>query len=231
MSATEPGKERESGFYGNAYGERRKKRHQKGRTRMNVLLGILVLLVLVWLFLPNPSAPPPPSDPAERTREFPAATNVSPSASGDRNSTPLPPEAIAPNPLLEVYIDQELREEAPYRIEVTYPQKEAALVEQADGTHLFRISGNLYAENMATATENEEDEIILPFRVHLFSNRPADYENFQPIFTEDLVFQVEGDHYIFQLSHPEALDPGLYYYLIEEAENGEIYGVGKVTVL
>lgn len=225
MSAREPGKEKQGGFYGNAYGERRKKRHQKGRTRMNVLLGILLLLVLVWLFLPNPSAPPPPSDPAERSREFPTNTtsensSARPSGTAGRSTAALPPEAIAPNPLLEVYIDQELRE-GPYRFEITYPNKEAALSEQADGTHLFRISGNVYTE---------EEEVALPFRVHLFSNKPADYEAFQPIFTEDLVFQVEGDHHIFQLSHPEALDPGLYYYLIEESESGEAYGVGKVVV-
>ncbi|MCB0631823.1 MAG: hypothetical protein R2824_09020 [Saprospiraceae bacterium] len=225
MSVRETGNEKQgSGFYGSAYGERRKKRHQKGRTRMNILLGILILLVLLWLFLPNPSAPPP-SDPGERTREFPAAssngTNTSSSSSIDQSTAALPPEAVAPNPMLEIYVDQELRE-GPYRFEVNYPNKEATLSEQADGTHLFRISGNAYTE---------EEEIALPFRVHLFSNKPADYENFQPIFTEDLVFQVEGDHYIFQLSHPEELDPGLYYYLIEEAESGEVYGVGKVTVL
>lgn len=226
MSAREPDKEKQGGFYSNAYGERRKKRHQKGRTRINVLLGILLLLVIVWLFLPNPSATSTPSDPEERTREFPTATTAESAAdegsSGvvSRSTAALPPEAVAPNPLLEVYIDQELRE-GPYRFEVTYPNKESQLSEQADGTHLFRLSGNVYTE---------EEEIGLPFRVHLFSNKPADYEAFQPIFTEDLSFQVEGDHYIFQLSHPEALDPGLYYYLIEESESGEVYGVGKVIV-
>ena len=187
---------------------------------MYFLLSLLAVLIIVWIFLPNPGAAPPASDPAERTRSFPSAEQMEPSGTADNETPALPPEDIAPNPLLEGYIDQELRK-GDYRFEVTYPNKEAQLVEQADGTHLFRLTGRLYTD---------KEEISSSFRIHLFSNKPEAYEAFLPIFSEDLSFQVEGDHFVFQLSHPEFLDPGLYYYLIEEAESGEVFAVGKVSV-
>lgn len=217
-----------SSFYANNYGERRRKRHKKGQTRMTVLIVILVVLAIIWLILPNPSAADDVSDPADRTRTFPTEEGAPGSSPDDATygagETALPPEDIAPNPLLEAYIDKELRE-SPYHFEITYPNKEAKLVEQSDGTHLFRVAGRLYA-----AEEDEDEELSKTFRVHFFSNKPEDYEAFQPIFTDDLSFQVEGDHYVFQLSHPAQLDPGLYYYLIEETEGREVFTVGKVSV-
>lgn len=208
---------------------------------MKVLIAILALLVIVWLFLPHPTGDTSASAPEDRTREFPITETPIPGSDvslGEQEGfTELPPEAVAPNPLLEVYIDQELRE-GPYKIEVTYPNKEARLTEQPDGTHLFRLAGRLSineaAENESPApnpVDEETDEVMLPtFRVHLFTNAPQDYENFQPVFTEDITFQVEGEFYVFQLSHPEELDPGLYYYLIEASESREVFYVGKVSV-
>lgn len=208
---------------------------------MKVLLVILVLLIIVWLFLPHPTGDTSTSSPEDRTREFPITETPIPRSDVDLNEqddfAELPPEAIAPNPLLEGYVDQELRE-SPYTFEITYPNKEARLTEQADGTHLFRLAGRLSVNEVteegsttaASVTTEDEAPDIPAFRVHLFSNRPEDYESFQPIFTEDINFQVEGDGYVFQLSHPEELDPGLYYYLIEATESGEAFYVGKVSV-
>ena len=208
---------------------------------MKVLLAILVLLLIVWLFLPHPTGDTAVSAPEDRTREFPITETPIPE-SGSRiqeqeGVVELPPEMIAPNPLLEVYVDQELREGV-YKIEITYPNKEARLPEQADGTHLFRLAGRLTLNKEVeepaklTSPDNEEEEAtLLPaFRVHLFSNQPEDYENFQPLFTEDISFQVEGNYYVFQLSHPEELDPGLYYYLVEATDSREVFYVGKVSV-
>src|SRR5690606_21351732 len=115
-----------SSFYSSSYGERRKKRHQKGQTRMYVLLGILVLLVIVWLFLPNPTNST--SDPAERTRAFPPEETGSGLSTGAYSAEEVDalPEDIAPNPLLEPYVDEELRDST-YRFEITYPNKEAQL--------------------------------------------------------------------------------------------------------
>lgn len=237
-----PEKEKRTGsFYSTSYGERRKKRHAKGQTRMKVLLAILVLLVIVWLFLPHPTGDTTASDPNERTREFPVTETPIPESKVDLGAqdgfAELPPEAIAPNPLLEGYVEQELRE-SPYTFDITYPNKEARLTEQPDGTHLFRLAGRLSINVVSeegtttsapTASEDEAPDIPA-FRVHLFSNKPEDYESFQPIFTEDIIFQVEGNVYVFQLSHPEELDPGLYYYLIEATESGEAFYVGKVSV-
>lgn len=214
---------------------------------MKFLLAILVLLVIGWLFLPFPTGDSSISTPEERTREFPVSETPVPTSeanrSGQQELVVLPPEAIAPNPLLEVYVDQDLRE-GPYRVEITYPNNEARLTQQADGTHLFRLAGRISLNKEveastakpATTTENEEEadmeeEIPIPgFRVHFFSNKPVDYESFLPVFTEDISFQVEGEYYVFQLSHPEELDPGLYYYLIEASESGEVFYVGKVSV-
>lgn len=210
---------------------------------MKILMAILVLLVIVWLFLPHPTGDAGPSDPDDRTREFPITETPIPSSSNlseGAGTAELPPEAIAPNPLLEGYVGQELRESR-YKIEITYPNEEARLIEQPDGTHLFRLAGRLSISDEAEETtttpssppadpEAEEEPQIPPFRVHLFSNKPEDYESFRPIFTEDLSFQVEGGGYVFQLSHPEELDPGLYYYLIEAMESGETFYVGKVSV-
>lgn len=208
---------------------------------MKVLLAILVLLLIVWLFLPHPTGDTTVSAPEDRTREFPITETPIPE-SGNRiqeqeGVVELPPEMVAPNPLLEVYVDQELREGL-YKIEITYPNKEARLPEQADGTHLFRLAGRLSLNKeveepakLTSPDNEEEEEALLPaFRVHLFSNQPEDYENFQPLFTEDISFQVEGNYYVFQLSHPEELDPGLYYYLVEATESREVFYVGKVSV-
>jgi len=204
---------------------------------LNVFLVILVILVIFWFFLPNPTEPLPASDPAERTRAFPSSTlSTTGDATSDKETLAIPPEDIAPNPSLEAYIDNELREGA-YQFEVTYPNEEAELNKQSDGTHLFRLAGRVVVDEKQLGEEytgeeeqEEQAEIDLAFRVQFFSNDPEAYESFQPIFTEDLTFQVEGDHYVFQLSHPEELNPGLYYYLIEESESREVYLVGKVIV-
>lgn len=207
---------------------------------MKVLLAVLILLIIVWLFLPHPTGDSSVSAPEDRTREFPITETPIPAAQGQLDSddfATVPPEDIAPNPLLEGYVGQELRESA-YRFEITYPNKEARLTEQEDGTHLFRLAGRLFVEEEkneeatgeTAPAEEEAEPISYPFRVHLFSNKPEDYESFRPLFTEDLSFQVEGDHYVFQLSHPEEMDPGLYYYLIEASETGEVLYVGKVSV-
>lgn len=224
---------RSKNFYSTSYGERRKKRHRKGQTRMNILMVLLVLIVLVWIFLPHPTGEPPPSEFDERTREFPEVETTIPGPGGaseeTRTAAAIPPEDMVPNPFLEAYIDQELRA-GPYRFEITYPNKEAGLKEQADGTHLFRLAGRLYLTAAEEEMPVEEEAADLTFRVQFFSNKTEEYEKFQPIFTEDLSFQVEGDHYVFQLSHPEDLTPGLYYYFIESSENGEIFFVDKVVV-
>lgn len=218
-------KKKTSNFYSGTFGERRKKRHQKGQTRMYVLLAVLVLLLLIWLFLPNPAGTS--SDPAERTRTFPAQEGAGNPSGADLSTEAASalPEDIAPNPLLEPYIDQELRE-SPYRFDITYPDKEAQLAKQADGAYLFRLAGRLYA-----AEDDEDEALSRAFVAHFFSNKPEDYEQFRPIFSEELTFQIEGDHYVFQLSHPEVLTPGLYYYLIQDKEEGEVFAVGKVSVV
>lgn len=199
---------------------------------MNIFLVILVILVIIWLLLPNPTEPLPASDPMERTRTFSSNTlSTAEGANEAAETLAIPPEDIAPNPILEAYMNNELREGA-YQFEVTYPNNEGQLNEQADGTHLFRLAGRVFVEKekQLEGEEEEETELDMLFRVQFFSNDPEAYENFQPIFTEDLTFQVEGDHYAFQLSHPEELNPGLYYYLIEASESGEVYLVGKVIV-
>lgn len=192
-------------------------------------MGLLVLLILIWLFLPHPTGDVSPSAPEDRTREFPITETELPGPAGTLSGAAgLPPEDIAPNPFLEAYIEQELRE-GPYRIDLTYPRNEARLSRQSDGTHLFRLAGSLTVNQAQPAAE--EDDALPVFRLHFFSNKPADYENFRPVFSEDISLQVEGNRYVFQLSHPEELDPGLYYFLIEGVEDREVFYVGKVSVV
>lgn len=199
-----------------AYAERRQRRHRKGQTRMIVLIGILVLLILVWLFLPDPTA--------DTDAETPGQTEIETTLDDEAISgaiSEIPAEDRAPNPLLEGYVGQELRPDSAYHFTVTYPPKEGRLVVQADGTHLFRLAGTL---------QTTVEELQAPFQVHLFSNKPEEYERFDPIFSELLNFQIEGNRYAFQLSRPHDLSPGLYYYLINNATSREIYYVGKVIV-
>lgn len=200
--------------YREAFAERREQRRRKGRNRMLLLVGLLLLLIIAFFLLPDP-----PSE-LDTEADLVAPTTTEKAVADSESLFLIPAEDLAPNPLLEGYVDQELRPEM-YRFTVTYPNKEGELTKQEDGRHLFRIAGTVHAG---------EQGMEHPFQLHLFSNQAEDYEQFDPIFTEPLSFQVEGDHYTFQLSRPQELTPGLYYYLINEANSGEAYYVGKVMV-
>lgn len=77
-------------------------------------------------------------------------------------------------------------------------------------------------------TEEEPNDYL--FRWLLFSNQAADYQNFQPLKEVPLDFAKADENYVFEQALSLDLPAGLYYYLIEDVDSGDIFNVGKVEV-
>lgn len=123
------------------------------------------------------------------------------------------------NPLLEPHIDNFIRG-GDYEFEIIEPTRETQIkIEKSEAT--FHFSGLLKTEK---TTLNDD------FQIHLFSNKTEDYENFRPIFTLPLNFDQQEDGFKFDVIHHQTLAPGLYYYLLEDANSGEMIRVGKLEI-
>ncbi len=65
--------------------------------------------------------------------------------------------------------------------------------------------------------------------LYIFSNKMADYENFQPLLSKQLTFEEVEEGFQFVLSKSLEVGEGLYYYQIED-EDGEVLYLNKFTV-
>lgn len=121
-----------------------------------------------------------------------------------------------PNPILENMIERQVRK-ATFSFKMVQPKSNQAIKLQG-GQANFQFSGSL---------ENPENIDPLPvFTFYLFSNKAADYEEFSPLETRELGIE----NLQFDFSFSKSIEPGLYYYLIEDSDSGKIYKVGKVRV-
>ncbi|MBL7805940.1 MAG: hypothetical protein JNL02_19520 [Saprospiraceae bacterium] len=74
-------------------------------------------------------------------------------------------------------------------------------------------------------------EAIKQFRWLLFSNKPADFTALRPLQSGSFSTKNNPDQTIgIDAGISLRLAPGLYYYLIEDAESGATYFTGKLTV-
>jgi len=160
-----------------------------------------------------PHIQPPPAAPSEdkpKEKSKGKDEKVSPSS--------LPIAAnFEPNTMLVTHIGNAIRG-GNYEFELILPRQNQALSINQNEC-VFQFSGLLKANK---ASLNDD------FQVHLFSNKKKDYENFHPIFTLPLVFEKKEKGFVFDVIHQQKLPKGLYYYLLEDANSGEMIKVGKV---
>ncbi len=124
-----------------------------------------------------------------------------------------------PNPSLEFLMDNNLRSDD---YEWTETQLQKNVTKTASEAFTFRFSGNL----KTTADLSKQQ-----FKLHIFSNKPEAFEEFSPSATHDLILQSTAtDTYQIDFQKQMMLSPGLYYYLIEDFSEEQIYFVGKFEV-
>lgn len=155
---------------------------------------------------PKPTSPPPPSPGRKR---------------GQRESAP---RAIAanfvPNPSIEFLIENNLRD-TDLTVKLTKKQPSVRLTSNEDPTP-FQIKVQL---------QSREDISQQEFKLHLFSNDRQAFDDFSPISTNDLsIVPVEADVYEIDFTKSYSLEPGLYYYIIEDFSEEKIHLVEKFEV-
>jgi len=135
---------------------------------------------------------------------------------------PQQPIAMAnyePNALLESLINSNTRgTETTFTIERR--QADLSLVKKGASTN-FHISGR---------AESDDDLSESSFNLYIFSNKVEEYRGFSPKFTQELNFEQKDDLYLFEVQVGIVLQPGLYYYLIEDADTEELFFVEKFEV-
>lgn len=142
-----------------------------------------------------------------------------------KEESPTPPTSrpiaanFETNSLLESHIGNAIRG-GHYSFEINQPAVDERLVINKNES-VFRFSGVLQTNKQ---TLNDD------FQVHLFTNKKEDYENFRPVFTLPLSFEKINDAFAFDVVQKQKLPNGLYYYLLEDANSGEMIRVGKVLV-
>lgn len=125
-----------------------------------------------------------------------------------------------PNPSLEFLIENNRRDnEVSLKVEVK--QADIQLL-AADSDVDFQFVAVLQSK----ADLSQQD-----FKLHLFSNKKADFEDFTPFSTRDLTLEkLTDDSYRIDFKNKLSLDPGRYYYIIEDFEEEQIYFVEKFEV-
>jgi len=95
-------------------------------------------------------------------------------------------------------------------------------LEYPDNKVGFEYKGKFYAKDDLAAKN---------LKIHLFSNKEEDFQNFSTLATHDFVVNNIGfDMFDFAYRKTYYLTPGLYYFLIQDEETGKIYYANKFEV-
>lgn len=136
-----------------------------------------------------------------------------------KNKKKTPPKYVAAdfkvNPSLEFLIDNNLRSND-LKIELTRKIGNVSLSSPED-IITFKLMGSIITQ---------DDISKKKLKVHLFSNKKSDYEDFLSINSSPLVVK---QNLTFDFQNSINLKPGLYYYVIED-EVEKIHLVGKFEV-
>lgn len=152
--------------------------------------------------------PPIPKERPQRTREKQEKTSRPIAANFD------------PNPSLEFLIENNRRDNE-VTLEVEVKQADIQLL-AADSDFDFQFAAVLQSK----ADLSQQD-----FKLHLFSNKKADFEDFTPLSSSDLALEKStDDSYRINFKNKLSLEPGRYYYIIEDFEEEQIYFVEKFEV-
>ena len=219
---------------------------KKNRTYINLALALLLLIPCalgVWFFAAKHSQSP--TTPNKVTPNLPADSILTPSNDSiipsalpgnlDTSTITKQPEQkkptqkrpviaeadLKPNDFLEVNIGTSVRSTTQMQITSPQPNEELPL---NNGLVSLSFRGKM------TLSENQQappDTQLL-----LFSNKEADYLEFRPIFTQELLYRPTKENlsFDFQFNKQLPLSFGLYYFLIED-DNGKNYYTGKFFVL
>ena len=206
-------------------------------------LPLLALLGLLYFVLPmnkkvEESSPLPPTPkqeiptsdpiPEEKVEEVKPPTKSIPQAKNEPKQQPkitpspppkqiaaIDPAAFSPNPHLEDQLNVGIRGEAEIK---------DLVLNDNQGTIKLK-NGKATLDLKGTATKEGAYELFI------YSNNPDDYINERPKLKSPLSIQaVTGDIFSFNFNAAVSLTPGLYYYLIAFAEDGEPLSVGKFEV-
>ncbi len=172
-------------------------------------------------------------DPAtEEEKELPIENNVKEIPPSTPNNLPKRsrekqenlPRAIAanfaPNPSLEFLIENNRRDNE-VTLKVEEKQTDTQLL-SADSNFDFQFTAVLQSK----ADLSQQD-----FKLHLFSNKKASFENFTPLSTSDLTLEkLTNDSYRIDFKNKLSLQPGRYYYILEDFAEEKIYFVDKFEV-
>lgn len=151
---------------------------------------------------PTPSLPQQPSSPS---RKKPAEASRPIAANFD------------PNPSLEFLIENNRRAN---EVILEIEERQANIqVPTAESNFDFRFVAVL---------RSAADLLQQDFKLHLFSNKKADFEDFTPLSTNDLSLEkLTDDSYRIDFKNSLSLQPGRYYYILEDYTKEEIYFVDK----
>lgn len=137
----------------------------------------------------------------------------------EANKEPAIATNFIPNPNWENYIGSHIRSN---KIQVTIEKPGAeSSTNLVNGAFTFECLGEI--KTMGKTLQGD-------FKIHLFSNRTEDFNEFRPLKSWNLKTEKEASSYAFHLQESLAALPGLYYYLLEEADTGIWYYVGKLSV-
>ncbi len=154
---------------------------------------------------PSPSVP---KEQPTRGREKPAKTSRPIAANFD------------PNPSLEFLIENNRRDN-----EVTLE------VEEKQANIQVPRAGSNFDFRFVAVLRSKADLLQQDFKLHLFSNKKADFEDFIPLSTNDLSLEkVTDDDYRIDFNSSLSLQPGRYYYILEDFTEEKIYFVEKFEV-
>ena len=170
--------------------------------------------------LSEPEPAPPAEVPATPPPAAPEEQPASPPEPPPSTSQPIAAADFEPNPSLEFLIDNTQRT-GTVTIDINRKQPDVAL-QGANDSVSFRFAATL---------KSDEDLAAQDFKLHLFSNDKASFEDFDPLFTNDLVLEnPEAGTYTIDFSKTFSLQPGLYYYVLEDLATEKIYYVQKFVV-
>lgn len=137
--------------------------------------------------------------------------------------TPRPIAArLRPNPRLEALLGpSQYRDNGEGHVQwIQEPPREQHLLLEKN-----RLNFTVSASVQATAVVAGNLQCLL------FSNAPADYEAFQPLLVIPVAVQERSEQtFLLVFKATAVLNPGLYYYLIEDRDSGEPCFIGKLIV-
>ena len=190
-----------------------------------VLAMLLGGLLFWWLrpVVPVP-APPPTHLPAKQpsSPSSPPVADTPPSAVRRPPSTRPIAANLRPNPALEYQLGAgQYRTDNAQGFRWTRSPETQPVFAQQGGKTRFAFD----AAAIASA------EVAAQLRWQIFSNRKSDYEAGRAQHTGQLAARLtSNDAYSLSAQADVTLPPGLYYYLVEDAESGAVYFIGKFVV-